>query len=394
MALVKHKYRLKDGTTVESTDWYYRFIFRGKRYFGTTETSNKTIAARVQKKKQDELVAQKELGDSPGITIEKALKTYLDSTVKSGQHENNKTQVSKLMGRKRNSKVSHEEWIEVFGFDKQRQFSSLIDADVQMLILKRREEGNADSTILNELVVLNQTIKLNKHLGMAVPNISFAELKRTNALKPAKTKLRYLSDEEEQRLLRELDPANIVNGVAFGAMTDDEIIAARQDNHDFAVCLLDLGCRYSELSTLEYRAVNLNARTIRLFRSKVNNETVFHMTDRVFDVLSRRHQTRRKGQVHVFENKERTGPRNYSRGWFDRARKRAGIEGVSAKTCRKTYASRLVQAGVPLKNVSQMLGHSSTQTTEKHYAFLAPNQASAEVAQILNRINKGGNDHE
>jgi integrase len=48
-----------------------------------------------------------------------------------------------------------------------------------------------------------------------------------------------------------------------------------------------------------------------------------------------------------------------------------GIKECTLHTFRKTFASRLVQAGIPLYVVSQILGHGDTKVTEKHYAFLA-----------------------
>lgn len=43
----------------------------------------------------------------------------------------------------------------------------------------------------------------------------------------------------------------------------------------------------------------------------------------------------------------------------------------STHTLRHTYASHLVQAGVPIYTVSKLLGHASVKTTERHYAHLA-----------------------
>lgn len=54
------------------------------------------------------------------------------------------------------------------------------------------------------------------------------------------------------------------------------------------------------------------------------------------------------------------------------AMKTASIEGASFKTLRTTAGSLMVQAGVPLYEVSKILGHSTIQITERHYAHLAP----------------------
>ena len=57
-------------------------------------------------------------------------------------------------------------------------------------------------------------------------------------------------------------------------------------------------------------------------------------------------------------------------------------------TFRKTFAGRLVMNGVPIQEVSKMLGHSSIRMTEKSYAFLAPNAGTEMAAQLLDNFHK------
>jgi integrase len=52
---------------------------------------------------------------------------------------------------------------------------------------------------------------------------------------------------------------------------------------------------------------------------------------------------------------------------YSRLFKLAGVEG-HCHQFRHTYATRLLQAGVPLDTVSIMLAHSSVEITQKHYA--------------------------
>ena len=96
----------------------------------------------------------------------------------------------------------------------------------------------------------------------------------------------------------------------------------------------------------------------------------------------------------MFENSDKDGPRKYAPKAFNNACKRAGVNGVSLKTCRKTNASRLVQAGVPLLDVSKLLGHASVTTTATYYAHLAPSHASKGAVAVLNRIEGERKDDE
>ena len=55
--------------------------------------------------------------------------------------------------------------------------------------------------------------------------------------------------------------------------------AMMQDAYDLVVLLLDTGARYSEIANIEWGRIDLAERSIHLWRSKVQSETVLYMTD-------------------------------------------------------------------------------------------------------------------
>jgi len=65
---------------------------------------------------------------------------------------------------------------------------------------------------------------------------------------------------------------------------------------------------------------------------------------------------------------------------FKRDADRGGLDG-SLHTLRHTYCSHLVMAGVPLRTVQQLLGHSTIAVTE-HYVHLAPGHLAAASRSI------------
>jgi site-specific recombinase XerD len=79
-----------------------------------------------------------------------------------------------------------------------------------------------------------------------------------------------------------------------------------------------------------------------------------------------------------------TSAQNWFTHQFAKARDKAKLHDVSAHTLRHTCASRLVQAGVSLYEVRQLLGHSSITVTER-YAHLAPSSLDRAVAVLTNR---------
>jgi integrase len=69
---------------------------------------------------------------------------------------------------------------------------------------------------------------------------------------------------------------------------------------------------------------------------------------------------------------------------FAAACQRAGIEDCTPHDLRQTCGSWLVQARVPLREVSKLLRHADIRVTEKVYAHLLPNQLQVTV-RVLDR---------
>jgi integrase len=231
-------------------------------------------------------------------------------------------------------------------------------SDIQHLVMARRAEGCSNATILHELSTLNQAIKLNKKIGNPVPALSLQDIKKDNHLRPSKGRLRYLSKEEEVRLLAAFDPENRVAG--FGALNTDEIYAFRRDIYDLVIVLLDTGARYSEAAGLSWTNVDLKNKTIALYRSKLKNESTLQMTSRVHEVLTRRFKNKTANHKFIFESVEGSA-RKYSPGGFVRACKRCGIEGITLHSLRHLRQSggpgRLEPGGDPEPSWSRISDH-------------------------------------
>jgi integrase len=374
MGIVRH------GT---SPNWYYSFQLHGKKHFGSTGTSNKTVA-----KKVEDSVRRKSVEDSLNnkleqITLKAAIQLFLDSKRDCNEYGNVKARAFKLIGLK--NRAGTQDRVSCFGFDGSTLLNDLKTKDLQRLVLERRKEKNANGTILYELLTLNGIIKLCRRLGYEVPVLNMAEIKRDNAIKPDRKRIRFLSIEEESRLLEELHPDRVYRGMAKPENRSCEMNRMRQDAYDFAVLLLDLGCRHSELSKLEWKDVRLDRNEVQLYRPKVGNQSMLQLTHRARQILQRRNDAKTTSQTYIFENRS-GGHRKYSPKAFLGACKRAGIEGVSFHNLRKTCASRLVQNNVPIHYVSKILGHATVDITASYYADLAPSDASRLAVDVLNRL--------
>jgi integrase len=235
---------------------------------------------------------------------------------------------------------------------------------------------------LHGIHVLRGAVDHAKKLGYKANDIEWPKLKK------GKGRLRYLSADEEQSLLRELQPDRPfgTEGRSDPNVWSEDKKRARLDNYHLVIMLLDTGARYGEVAGLKWSQIDLEERAIHLWRSKVENESILYMTDRVYAVMKERSASK-DHEEWVFTNKNMSGPRNHSTIAIRKAMKRAGLEGVRVHDLRHTAASKLVQNGLSLQEVSSILGHSTVQMTAR-YAHLQPTETSKKARDVLNKLNQ------
>ena len=65
---------------------------------------------------------------------------------------------------------------------------------------------------------------------------------------------------------------------------------------------------------------------------------------------------------------------------------RAGIHDCSAHTLRHTHASRLIQNGLNIYEVKEIIGHSDIRTTMR-YAHIEQRSVSIKAREVINNLN-------
>ena len=352
--------------------WSYKFKFNGQLYRGTTKTNNRSLALNYEKKVKTEIYNGKMLNHGKPITVEKALLRSLEMKPQEASY------LRKLLGYKIHPATK--ERIPCAGLDTGSLLHNLSTSDLAQLVHRREQEGISKSTQRQEIIALRGAIKIAVGEGYRGPDLEYPVFK-----KKKNGQIRFLSFEEAGRFLQELDPKREGHGLAPYDKRSPELKQMMQDSYDLGVLLLHLGGRYSELAKMEWDSIDLNQKVVRLYRPKVQNESLLNMTDLVYEVLSRRFANRGNAK-YIFQNKKGEA-RNYAHRSFQSAFRRAGIEGVTIHTLRKTFGSWLVRSGMSLYSVSKLLGHSSTRVTEEIYADLAPNQASQQAVHFFNKLN-------
>jgi integrase len=345
-----------------SKNWYIHFQFNGQAYIRSSRTTNKKIAEQMEIEWKAKLHSQQYQGRKQRITLADAFHQYKLSKQGIASYRNliaHETVLRRLLPMK-------------------KHIDELKSQDLEKFKRDRIAEGVGAESIKYGLLLIRGTLKFAQQLGYQVSDIAFPQIKLP------KNSLRYLSDDEERRLLVALDPMRHGAGLPPVAERSAEMQRSLQDAYDLVVLLLDTGARYSEIANIEWKRIDLASRTIHLWRQKVQNETVLYMTDRVFEVLSRRDAN--KASRYVFCNRNGDA-RGYSAMSIRKAIKRAGLRDCRIHTLRHTHASRLVQNGMSVYEVKEILGHSDIKTTLR-YAHLEQRQVTSKARDVINRLNR------
>lgn len=152
---------------------------------------------------------------------------------------------------------------------------------------------------------------------------------------------RVLSREEEELLLDACDER-------------------REKLRAIIICALETGMRRGEILSLKWHDVDLNARRIHIqaLNTKTLTARTVPITDRLLTELNA--LPRRSQSTRVFGITD-----TIKRSWAT-AKRIAGIDDLKFHDLRHTFATRLVQEGLPIAELSRVLGHTNISTTFRY----------------------------
>ena len=180
---------------------------------------------------------------------------------------------------------------------------------------------------------------------------------------------RFLTEQEFRRLGRALD-----------ALEAEDRLPAQAAG---ALRLLMLtGCRSSEILTLRWEDVDLEASEIRLTDSKTGPRTV-PLPPAAVRVLAG--LPRAAGNPWVIAGRKPGAHLAYLAYYWYRVRERAGLDDVRIHDLRHSFASRALALGESLSMIGKLLGHTKIQTTAR-YAHLARDSVKESAARVAASI--------
>lgn len=211
---------------------------------------------------------------------------------------------------------------------------------------KRQKDGVKAATINREINIARSAIGFwnkHKHAQLFNPFLGFR-------LDEEEFLPRFLSKDECMRLL--------------------EVCKCHPNPYFYAyiTLLLNTGSRASEILTLEWSCVDMARGIITIKNSLSKSKKTVHkpLNSKALLVLQ---MLPKENARFVFFN-VKTGDRykTFRKAWINSVDK-AGLGYVRLHDLRHTFASLLVEQGVPIYHVSQLLGHSDTRITQR-YAHL------------------------
>lgn len=221
-----------------------------------------------------------------------------------------------------------------------KHLADLTSEDMEKLKKEKLRQGAQKSTVNRYLAILRKMLKLAKEWG------DFPEEKqiRIKLLSEGDNrKERILTDDEEERLFQE--SSELVKSVVFFA--------------------LNTGMRLREILNLKWSQIDLTSGHIKVENTKNRRNRLVGINTPLLRELHGRREVNGHNP-YVYANPKTGKPYLDVKIGFKAACRRANIEGLRFHDLRHTFASRLVERGIDLITVKDLLGHSTVRMTERY----------------------------
>lgn len=231
-------------------------------------------------------------------------------------------------------------------FGRLKLITEVTTADVDDYIIHMREQGLSGSTINRRLAVVSKAFRVAREYDKYSGNIVFRRQRE------GEHRLRWLDDNEIKTLVKAAGHLGYAN-------LQDAIVVS-----------LDTGIRQGELGRIT--ANDVVDEGLMVWESKNDTARTIPLTSRSRKILEAR---KARGMRKLFKD-------GYTRSAWDRTRLQADLgTDVVWHTLRHTFASRLVQRGVALQVVKELMGHKTIAVTMR-YAKLAPRNLADAISTL------------
>jgi integrase/recombinase XerD len=257
-----------------------------------------------------------------------------------------------------------------YGKSGKRDLQEMERVDLEAFIEHEQDRGIRISTVRTRLACIIAFL----HFLMEQDVISGTVLKRSIRLKLPEVLPRAMSPADVRKLLS-----------VMGDIRDRALI----------LLLLRTGMRIGEALGLRVNDLDIRDRKIHLFEGEKNSMgRVVYLSDDAIFAIKLWLRRRDKNKEFVFYGQGNRGLcYSAGRSRFVNYLKKAGLEqkGYTVHCLRHTFASELLNAGMRLECLQQLLGHQDIEVTRR-YARLTDRTREEEYFRAMAIIEKGGID--
>ncbi len=261
-------------------------------------------------------------------------------------------------------------FLDFYGKSGKRDIKEVERIDLEAFIEHEQDRGISISTVRTRLACIIAFL----HFLMEQEVISGSVLKRGIKLKLPEVLPRAMNPADVRRLLSVID-----------------------DTRDRALILILLrtGMRIGEALGLRLNDLDIRGRKVYLFEGQKNSMgRVVYLSDDVLFAIKLWLRRRDKNSEFIFCGYGNTHIcYTTGRNCFVKYLKKAGLEqkGYTVHCLRHTFASELLNAGMRLECLQQLLGHQDIEVTRR-YARLTDRTREEEYFRAMAKIEKGGID--
>ena len=311
--------------------YFMKFQANGVRVYESTKTKNRKFAEEIYLNRRSEIIA----GIEPvrrfesDITFSELADKYLEWCDGRQKSFSRKKVIVKILNNYLKNKLIQDisiEELEIIQSDYIKSGHSINYVNNIIKILKAMFTKAYDWELISEDVL--------------------KRVRKVKQLKGENKRLRYLSEEEAERL----------------------ISACSKEIRPIVITALNTGMRKSEILRLTWDRIDLKNRLILLDKTKNGERREIPINQTLYDALSG--ITRHIKCDYVFYNQKTLKPFYDLKKSFSGALKKAHIIDFHFHDLRHTFASSLVMKGVDLATIQKLLGHKTINMTLR-YAHLS-----------------------
>jgi site-specific recombinase XerD len=259
-------------------------------------------------------------------------------------------------------------FLEFYGNSGKRELGEMERADLEAFIEQEQDRGLRISTVRTRLACI----------------IAFLHFLMEQDIVPGSVLKRGIKLKLPEVLPRAMNPADV-----------RKLLCVIEDIRDRALFLLLLraGIRIGEALGLRLNDLDVKGRKVHLYEGEKNSMgRVVYLSDDALFAIKLWLRRRDKNKEFVFYGQS-NGHLCYSsgRGLFIKYLKKAGLDqkGYTIHCLRHTFASELLNAGMRLECLQQLLGHQDIEVTRR-YARLTDTTREEEYFRAMAVIEKGG----